>query len=777
MKAGSYRIISIAAIAWLTLLASFPLPAQDASNADVFDPGDVLEEMEAMQLRLSDPESDDLAVTDALNLVSNYRRRAERCVTDTQPEVERLGSELMILPEFNENENVEVGEIRNAIQLEKSLAEARLSNCELVISRSADLTATAAGIRSSLSRRRILSRGDSLWTDIAGKLAKIKLWPSMILNALTPAESEDDGFGARWILIVLVGLAIGAGLAVRIKFKRWYKNIRGDERPPEFKYLLPWPLAEYAPIILPGLVAAIVINIFSTVPALSDLSFRIAVGVFGYGLGRVLIDWSTGPLSPAAEVEGLVPGMVKPLRRRLRRFVLVLIGGFVVLGPGWLLQSPDSFDTLPRTLLVLLLAFALLSLMLLARKIPGLMNRFRFTRFIILLIIFSSILVEVIGYHNLASYLVRGLVLSALSGFTIWMLLWLVEQASSAIAAGTNPLAFRVRTYLGISPTETRSGLGPYQLLIDMTVWLTFAATLIWIWDNSGTFLAQIGTYVIEGFQIGAISIVPLNIVSGVIVFTGLLLATSWIKGLIQRRWVRHMTMDRGARDSMVTLVGYAGFIIAAITGLSLAGVGLTGLGVVAAALSVGIGFGLQSIANNFISGIILLFERPVKVGDFVSVGTNDGFVKRISIRSTEIETLDNQNVIVPNSELISGEVTNWVLRDPHGRIRITVGVAYGSDTETVKEILETVARNHPEVITDPTRATPPKALFMEFGDSSLNFELRVRIKRIERRYDVTSDINFAIDKEFREHSITIPFPQRDLHIKTMPPEWRGDKK
>ena len=142
--------------------------------------------------------------------------------------------------------------------------------------------------------------------------------------------------------------------------------------------------------------------------------------------------------------------------------------------------------------------------------------------------------------------------------------------------------------------------------------------------------------------------------------------------------------------------------------------------------------------------------------------------MRRISIRATEIETLDNQNVLVPNSELVSGRVTNWVLRDPHGRIRLVVGVAYGSDVEKVRDILQEVACRHPEVITDG-RAPAPRALFMGFGDSSLDFELRCRINRIDRRFAVGSDLNFEIDAEFRKAGITIPFPQRDLHIVSYP--------
>jgi uncharacterized protein YndB with AHSA1/START domain len=195
-----------------------------------------------------------------------------------------------------------------------------------------------------------------------------------------------------------------------------------------------------------------------------------------------------------------------------------------------------------------------------------------------------------------------------------------------------------------------------------------------------------------------------------------------------------------------------------------MAEVDLTGIALISGALALGIGFGMQEIASNFVSGLILLFERPIRAGDFVTVGETNGFVRRIRIRATEIETLDNQNVLVPNSELVSGRVTNWVLRDTHGRLLVNVGVAYGSDVDKVRDILEAVGREHPEVITDGS-APAPRALFMGFGDSSLDFELRCRIKHIERRFSIKSDLNFVIDKAFREAGITIPFPQRDLHI------------
>jgi small-conductance mechanosensitive channel len=195
-----------------------------------------------------------------------------------------------------------------------------------------------------------------------------------------------------------------------------------------------------------------------------------------------------------------------------------------------------------------------------------------------------------------------------------------------------------------------------------------------------------------------------------------------------------------------------------------------TNLAIIAGALSVGIGFGLQNIVNNFVSGLILLIERPIRTGDWIVVGSTEGYVKKISIRSTQIQTFDRADVIVPNSELISGQVTNWMLSDPWGRVRVPVGVAYGSDTTRVMQILVDAANKHPQVMNNYPGIPEPRVLFIGFGDSSLDFELRCVIRDVDRRLQTRSDLYLAIDTAFREAGIEIPFPQRDLHFRNALP-------
>ncbi len=266
-------------------------------------------------------------------------------------------------------------------------------------------------------------------------------------------------------------------------------------------------------------------------------------------------------------------------------------------------------------------------------------------------------------------------------------------------------------------------------------------------------------------YDIGSFHVVPSRILLAILVFSLIVGFSRLFKKKIAEPWTGHTHLDRGARDAILTIIGYVGFIFAVLFSLSIAGIEFKNLAVIAGALSVGIGFGLQNIVNNFVSGLILLFERPIRSGDWIEVGDTRGYVKSINIRSTLLQTFDRAEVIVPNSELISDQVTNWMLHDTVGRLILKIGVAYGSDVEKVRDILMEIITNHPEIMSKSHYITPPRVLFLEFGDSSLNFEMRFFLKDIRQRRTVTSEINFAIDKAFREAGIEIPFPQRDVHI------------
>lgn len=239
----------------------------------------------------------------------------------------------------------------------------------------------------------------------------------------------------------------------------------------------------------------------------------------------------------------------------------------------------------------------------------------------------------------------------------------------------------------------------------------------------------------------------------------------SWLlQAMSETQVFYRKSVDRGVRDAIKKLIHYAMVLVGLLFALSILGMRLQNFVVILGALGVGIGFGLQDIVNNFLSGLILLFERPVKVGDGVLIDGEYGTVAKIGLRSTVVETLDHAELIVPNAQIISQKVTNWTHSTRRVRLVIPVGVAYGSNIEKVITILGDAGKNNPDVLKDPA----PSPIFVAFGESSLDFELRVWIPNIDARPRIKSELLVEIDQQFRKANVEIPFPQRDLHLRSV---------
>ena len=250
-----------------------------------------------------------------------------------------------------------------------------------------------------------------------------------------------------------------------------------------------------------------------------------------------------------------------------------------------------------------------------------------------------------------------------------------------------------------------------------------------------------------------------------IIIFLILLFyVTAKLRNLIVDRLLAGSSVEIGVRQAVGSIIRYIVIAIGLVIILQTAGIDVSSLTILAGALGIGVGFGLQNITNNLVSGIIILLERPIKVGDRIEVGKVIGDVLKISLRATTVRTNDNIAIIVPNSDFVSSTVTNWSYTDRDVRFNIPVGVSYNSDPEVVRRILVEVADDHPGVLKEPK----PDVIFEEFGESSLNFLLRVWTREyITRPFILRSELNFAIKKKFKEHGIEIPFPQRDLHIRS----------
>ena len=390
-------------------------------------------------------------------------------------------------------------------------------------------------------------------------------------------------------------------------------------------------------------------------------------------------------------------------------------------------------------------------------------KRSRLTIAILVLIAAGSTAVvgiEFFGYSALALHIFQSTLVTVFIVILAWVAILLLRGLleSSLRSRAVRRIPFMQNQ----ADTIVERGVKFVQLL----VLLLFSGAVLQTWrvfTSSWVLMVQVLAF---GFTIGEKHItLGLVLIAGVCLY-GALFASRVMQFFLMRDVFLRRQVDSGIGLSITRLLHYAFVLLGVFLALATLGFELTNLAIIASALSVGIGFGLQTIVNNFVCGLILLFERPVKVGDIIQLGEQWATIRDIGLRATTIQTFDQSDIVVPNSDLITNQVTNWTLGNRRIRLSLTVGVAYGSDVPAVLKILEECSQNNPRVLQNPA----PSIFFMAFGDSSLDFQLRVWIDDIDYMNVVRSELNQEIDRQFRERGIEIPFPQRDIHLRSTAP-------
>jgi potassium efflux system protein len=749
----------------LILFAIAPVFGEEGSEFETIDAR--LDALNAIETRITRQQYEEQDLAEWQKQLSRAKVFASACLTEKETTLKEYKKTLSGLGEPDKDEPREVAEKRTKLSNEKAGLEKIQSRCQLLDLRSRELSESVDTIKNQLLTKRMLHRGDDILSLVVKDIVNIDAWWDKTHEFVTDHSGLELLTAIEWVfLAICLPAAWYAGLLLK-KFllRKFDHKFEKEGFANEFTLALLTTGSGYLPLLLLSLVAPVFFLI-----ATGDVRPVPIVNIFAYGLPLVVtllfvVRLIFAPFPPARPFISIEQEYGVKVRNRLHRilivaFILYLMAGMLHAG-----SFPDYLFSLVFMVMSTIMVVQVVLLIRLIRR-SAFLQDFGWVLLIVNILLIVSQVAHLAGYENLgilAKRTITGAVV--LWGLAI-VLHKLLSSLFDSLDQGASSWSIKLRSKVGVKEGKVFPGLFLVRLAVALLIWGGFIMLMLKVFGMSGTYVANVQAFVVRGFTIGTFQIVPAQFFWGLISFSAIVIIGNWIRSRMRKRWLNLMPISSSGRDTLLTLTGYTVYAIAILFALGMVGMDYTKLALIAGALSVGIGFGLQNIVSNFISGLILLFERPVRIGDWVAVGGIEGYVRKINIRATVIETFDRSEVIVPNSEFISGQVTNWTLNTQWGRLKAPVGVAYGSDTEKVKQILIDVARDNKEVILDG-RQPEPYVIFLGFGDSSLDFELRCFIRDIDRRLRVLSEINFAIDKAFRESGIEIPFPQRDLHIRS----------
>ncbi|MFC7290106.1 DUF3772 domain-containing protein [Hirschia litorea] len=741
------------------------------------------EQLEVIANNLREKDVDLIALRDSLR---DLQRDAEQQSAPLRAQLEAASSDLERLgpapEEGGPQEAASIARERDRLNTEISRLNGILRKSDINMAEADRLMKEIASLRREQFSSSVFAR--------SGSILSPQIWQDAFAQAVTDFSRGKQQFvnfqtrmaeqGKGWTPLLILGGAFLLAFAFFIPIRRQLQKtiahrLEGVEvlRWRKVLVLAVFTIARFLPGLVGGYIIYEALRSMGFIPQEGEaLARTIWLGFVALSMVDAAISGLIAPNAPKWRIAELADAQVFRLRTLLFVSSFTIVAERVLMESLQLAGATDSVVTLVKAVTTIILS---VTLFMLSRpsnwhkhpvednpdevKVIEATSYWSHVRLLGSLIAGVSIVAACIGYVDLGHYLTtRTFFLVALAA-VVWVLRSILHEVVRL---------FDKRFTLPNENESKEANSGHENLLF---YWIGFAVDFVAILAFIPPALLLLGADWADvrdgimdafiGFKIGNVNFSVLKIVTAIGVFLLILSLTRFVQKTAEVRVFPKSRIDVGVQNSLKTLIGYIGLVFAFLTGVSAFGFNLSNLAIIAGALSVGIGFGLQSIVSNFVSGLILLFERPIKVGDWIVTASGEGFVKKISVRSTEIETFDRASVIVPNSELISGAVTNWTHKDKIGRMVINVGVSYDADPEEVLVLLEAVAKENTQVLKYPA----PFVYFSDFADSSLNFELRCFTSDVKQGIMIRSNLRVAIFKKLKEAGISIPFPQRDVHI------------
>lgn len=782
----------------LCLLALLPPSADRAFSQE--EPLPLEQQIDALEVRLDEVEQalelslDDEALAATLEALQQVEEEAIEIANVLAPQTRSLRERLQSLrpdsdvpsegtdgaesapPPQREASDKLVAPQTTRLEGDLALAEAHLKRARLVITRSQQLQDIALDAMRSRFASELMHYGASLllpstWVAFESQLPMMALQSLDLLNALwNEATNARYGFlaFAALAIVVIFLLATPRGRALASgEYGPAGANVSALGK--LLAGMLSLAVTLVFAIAIAWLAAAVLSGPAAETGILDDLLRSLGTGIvlaiLGFGLSRIF-------LAPHRTAYRLVPMADEAALSAARAigFTYLFLGAAIILrGTIEALNPAEEFRSVTVSVITILSAGAIMYSV--RQIVAGLPLRqenessaWRLAPPTASLISLAAVVVATLGLDALGWFLVRQVAWSSMVLASAILLSRFADEAGRRTARGDELAIARLGRSYGVPPGLVGQGAVLLAGVARVLVFLIALLLLVSTWGvSSGNILVAARNR--AAALIADIGITPGAVITAITLVVLALLAVKALTSWLRERYLPQTSLDDGLKDSIATAAGYLGVTAAALVGFGQLGLDLSQIAIVAGALSVGIGFGLQSVVSNFVSGLILLVERPIKAGDWVIAGGYEGTVKQINVRATEIETFDRSSVIIPNSDFISSAVTNRVLGNRLGRVEVTVGVSYNADPEKVRILLDDCARSHPQVLEFPE----PIIAFLDFGASSLDFVVYAYLADISGKIRIASDLRYAIFRRLKEEGIEIPFPQRDLHIRSGP--------
>jgi small-conductance mechanosensitive channel len=705
------------------------------------------------------------AIGNVRDALTDRLAQLEPQATQSQTRLQQLGS---APAQGAPPEDPAVAAERASLGRRFSELDGAVKQTRLLQTRADQIARQIADRQTTIFATRLLHRDGSVfdpvfWIEVAGMM------PQQFANLgdfLHPALMAARENGATQMAVLAATFVLFASLVVA--FSHWWRRRFIHERPLDSRLAKAFAdLWVFAAVTLrtPLIVAVClkILDTFGLLPTpLDSLGRRVllafAIASLGAGIGEGLL----APNRPTRRLVALSDPMAQCLTGHLVWASRMLAIAVVLHGLNAVLMTPPELVAATGMAFSAVIAALLVSVAICLRGAEKgdaqPIARGLWLRPVAWLLASIMILALALGYARVAQFFaVRLLVTVAVVGVA-YLLTQAVDALFTDAIGEETPRGRAIARNIGVSPRNI--GLVGMLLAGAIRVVVVLLALLLIVgpWEVSTTEVTGLLEGISLKLTIGEITISFRAIMAAAVVLVVTLLATRLIQRWLQQRLLPHTGIEPSLQLSIATIFGYLGVILAIMLALGGLGIDLQKIALVAGALSVGIGFGLQSIVSNFVSGLILLTERPIRVGDAIVVKGEEGWVRRIRVRATEIETYDRASVIVPNSELITGVVKNWTHLNTMGRVVVKVGVGYDSDPERMRDIMLEVANGHPQVLKEPS----PNVYLTNFAEGALEFELRCLVSDVQNALSVKSDLGFAILKRLRAAGFALPLWGRE---------------